>query len=130
MATWDDVRHIALGLPEVTEQSTYGGMPAWRVKNRTFAWDRPLRRADLRALGEDAPDGPILGVRVADLGAKEALVADRPEVYFTTPHFDGYPAVLVRLDRASAEELTELMVEAWLDRAPKRMAKAYLESRA
>jgi hypothetical protein len=91
-------------------------------------WERPLRRADVEALGDDAPDGPILGVHVADLGVKEALLADDPEVYFTTPHFNGYPAVLVRLDRIATDELGELIVEAWLLKAPKRLAKEYLDS--
>ena len=59
--------------------------------------------------------------------AKDALLADDPEVFFTTPHFDGYPAVLVQLERISVEELTEVIVEAWLARAPKRLADAYLE---
>jgi hypothetical protein len=99
------------------------------VKDKGFVWERPLRRADLEALGDDAPDGPILGVRVEHLMAKEALLADEPDVYFTTPHFDGYPAVLVRLDAIAVEDLDELIVEAWLDRAPNRLAKAYLDER-
>jgi hypothetical protein len=71
--------------------------------------------------------GPILGARVEHLVAKEALLADDPDVFFTTPHFDGYAAVLVRLDRISAEDLDELVVEAWLARAPKRVVDAFLE---
>jgi hypothetical protein len=125
MATWDDVRRIAFTLPETEEQSSRG-VPGWRVKDKGFAWERPLRRADLEALGDAAPDGPILAARVPDVGAKEALLAEEPEVYFTTPHFDGYPAILVRLDRIGALELEELVVEAWLARAPKRLAKGYL----
>ena len=89
-------------------------------------WERPLRRADLEALGDAAPDGPILGARVEHLVAKEALLADDPAVFFTTPHFDGYPAVLVRLERIGLEDLREVIVEAWLARAPKRLAEAYL----
>jgi hypothetical protein len=65
---------------------------------------------------------------VPDLGAKEALLADDPDVYFTTPHFNGYPAILVRLERISVSDLEELLVEAWLARAPKRLAKRYLDS--
>lgn len=124
MATWDDVRRIALALPEAGERSS----GQWRVRDKLFVWERPLRRADLEALGDAAPDGPILGARVPDLGAKEALLADDPAVYFTTPHFDGYPAVLVRLDRIGAAELTELITEAWLARAPRRVASAYLRA--
>ncbi|MEH0827096.1 MULTISPECIES: MmcQ/YjbR family DNA-binding protein [Micromonospora] len=125
MATWDDVRRIALALPETTERPTYDQAPAWRVRDKSFVWERPLRRGELDALGDAAPDGPILGVRVPDLGAKEALIADDPAVYFTTPHFDGYPAVLVRLDRIAVDELTELITEAWYARAPKRLATAH-----
>ncbi|MEW2385503.1 MmcQ/YjbR family DNA-binding protein [Micromonospora sp. NPDC047707] len=125
MATWDDVRRIALALPETTEAPSYDGLPAWKVRGKAFVWERPLRRADLDALGDDAPEGPILGAQVPDVGAKEALLADDPTVYFTTPHFDGYPAVLVRLDRIGVAELTELIVEAWYVRAPKRLAAAH-----
>jgi hypothetical protein len=127
VATWDDVRRIALSLPETAERPSYEGLPSWKVKDKAFAWERPLRGADREALGEAAPDGPILGARVPDLGAKEALLADS-DVYFTTPHFDGYPAVLVRLDRIAVPELAELLTEAWLDRAPKRLAKSYLDA--
>lgn len=129
MATWDDVRRIALALPETTESVSYG-TASWRVRDKSMVWERPLRRSDLRALGDDAPDGPILGVRVEHMGAKEALLADDPGVFFTTPHFDGYPAVLVRLEEISVDELEEVIVEAWLARAPKRLAKEYLEAHA
>jgi hypothetical protein len=126
MATWDDVRRIALSLPETGERPSHDGIAAWRVKDKMFVWERPLRRSDIEALGDAAPGGEILGVRVADVGVKEALIADDPGVYFTTPHFNGYPAVLVRLDAIGDGELHELIVEAWLVRAPKRLAAAYL----
>jgi hypothetical protein len=126
MATWDDVRRIALALPETTEGVSHEHA-FWRVKDKGFVWERPLRRADLEALGDAAPDGPILGARVEHLVAKEALLADASGVFFTTPHFDGYPAVLVRLDDISVEDLEEVVVEAWLCRAPKRVAKAYMD---
>src|SRR5215208_2753744 len=115
MASWDDVRRLALALPETSERSSRG-LATWQVRDKAFVWERPLRQADLRALGDDAPEGPILGARVEHLVAKEALLADAPGVYFTTPHFDGYPAVLVRLERISVDELEELIVEAWLNR--------------
>ena len=127
MATWDDVRRIALALPETSERVSRD-LRRWEVKDKGFVWERPLRRADLEALGDQAPDGPILGARVEHLVAKEALLADDPEVFFTTPHFDGYPAVLVRLDRIGPEDLNEVIVEAWLARAPKRLAKAYVDA--
>ncbi len=124
MATWEDVRQIALGLPETSEKISWGSAH-WRVKDKGFVWERPLHKPDLAALGAAAPDGPILGVRVPDLGVKEALIADDPEIYFTIPHFDGYPAVLVRLDRIEVDELREIITEAWLDRAPKRLAARF-----
>jgi len=93
-------------------------------------WDRPLRKADLAALGARAPTGPILGVRTADLERKEVLLASDPRVYFTTPHFDGYPAVLVRLERVELKELKDLIVEAWLARAPKRAVSEFLRRSA
>ena len=128
MASFDDVRRIALGLPETSERPQWGNA-SWRVRNKPFVWERPLRPADLRALGDAAPDGPILGVRVEHLIAKEALLADDPGVYFTTPHFDGYPAVLVRLAEITLEELEEVIAEAWLCQAPKRLGREYMESR-
>jgi hypothetical protein len=127
MSDWDDVRRIALALPEAVE-GTSRGQASWSVRRKGFVWERPLRAADLRALGDAAPTGPILGARVEHLGAREALLADDPDVFFTTPHFDGYPAVLVRLERISVEDLEELITEAWLDRAPKRLAQAYLDA--
>ena len=126
MAGWDDVRRIALGLPETSEGESRG-LASWRVRDKTFVWERPLRATDLRALGGDAPDGPILGARVEHLVAKEALLADDPGVFFTTPHFDGYPAVLVRLEAIGLEDLDEVIVEAWLARAPERLVREYLE---
>ncbi len=130
MASWDDVRRLALSLPETSEQPSYNGNASWRVRDRGFVWERPLRPADIRALGEAARSGPVLGARVEHLGAKEALLADDPDVYFTTPHFDGYPAVLVRLEKVSLQELEELIVDAWLARAPKRLAAKFLDERS
>lgn len=103
------------------------GTPSWRVRKKLFVWERPLRNADFEALGDDAPQGEILGARVEDLLAKEALTADEPAI-FTIPHFEGYPAVLVELDKVGADVLNELIVEAWLCRAPKRAARAYAEA--
>jgi hypothetical protein len=125
VATLEDVRRIATGLPEVTEKSSWGSA-MWRVKDRGFVWERPLRAADRAALGDTAPTGDVLGVRVADEAQKLALVASEPDVFFTVPHFDGYPAVLVRLDAIDLDELREVVVDAWLERAPKRLADAYL----
>ncbi|MFJ6672740.1 MmcQ/YjbR family DNA-binding protein [Actinosynnema sp. NPDC091369] len=120
MATWDDVRRIAMALPEVTERPTYDNRPAWRVKDKPFAWDRPLRKND-----PAVPSGPILAASVPDLGAKEALLADDPTVYFTIPHLDNYAAVLVHLDPITTDDLAELLTEAWLCRAPKTLAEQF-----
>jgi hypothetical protein len=126
MAELDDVRRIALALPETSEQASRDGNASWRVKDKAFVWERPLRASDRKALGDAAPDGIILGARVPDEGAKHALVAAQPDIYFTTPHFNGYPAVLLRLSEVSIVELEEVIGEAWLDRAPPKLAKAYL----
>jgi hypothetical protein len=127
VASWDDVRRIALGLPEAEERLSRD-LRQWRVKDKLFVWERPLRRSDLEALGDAAPAGPILGVRTEHLVAKEAILQSDREVFFTTPHFDGYPAVLVRLDVIGVDDLRELIVEAWLARAPKRLADAFLDN--
>ena len=96
------------------------------MRKKLIAWERPLRKADHAALGADAPDGDILGARVADEGVKFALIAEDPDVYFTTPHFDGYPMVLVRLAAIGVPELTELVTDAWLAQAPKTLARKFL----
>jgi hypothetical protein len=127
VATWDDVRRLALALPGTAERVSRDGLAAWDVKDKTFAWERPLRPADRKALGPAAPEGPVLAARVPDLGAKEALLAEAGDTWFTTPHFQGYPAILARLDQVAAADLEELLVEAWLSRAPKRLAREYLD---
>ena len=123
VATWKDVARIVAELPETAEPTPR----QWRVGKKLIVWERPLRKADHEALGDDAPDGDILGARVADEGVKFALIAEEPGVYFTTPHFDGYPSVLVRLAEIAVPDLTELVTEAWLVQAPKTLAKAFLE---
>ena len=128
MSNWEDVRRIALALPETDEQTSHGN-PTWRVREKGFVWERPLRRGDLEALGAGAPTGAILGVRVEHLVAKEALLAAEPDVAFTTPHFNGYPAVLVQLELIDVARLTVLIEEAWLARAPTKIARAYLAAR-
>jgi hypothetical protein len=122
MATWDDVARIVGGLALTVEPAPH----EWRVGKKLMAWERPLRRSDREALGADAPAGDILGVRVSDEGVKFALIADEPRVYFTTPHFDGYPAVLVKLGAIRAADLKELITEAWLTQAPKKLVQEFL----
>ncbi len=121
MATWEDVRRIAAALPETVEEPER----QWRIRKKLIAWERPLRKSDHAALGADAPTGEILGIRVCDAQDKLVLVAAEPHVFFTTPHFDGYPIVLVRLEPASAATLEELIVDAWRDRAPKRLVAKF-----
>jgi hypothetical protein len=124
VASWADVERIASRLPDVVEERG-----AWRVHKRPFVWERPLRKRDLEELGDAAPAGPILGARVADEGDKHALIASDPAVFFTTHHFDGYNAVLVQLDQIGIKPLTEVIIDAWLVQAPKRLAKQFLDSR-
>jgi hypothetical protein len=125
MATWEDVRRLALALPQATESTSYGHA-AFKVRDKMFVWERPLRQSDVTALGDAAPDGEILGVRVENEAAKRSLLESEPEFAFTTPHFDGYPAVLVQLDKIGLEDLEDLIVESWLCRAPKRLGDAYV----
>ena len=125
MATWYDVAHIVDELALTSEPSPHD----WRVGKKMLAWERPLRPADLEALtqiGVEPPGGDILAVRVSDEGVKFALIADEPGIYFTTPHFDGYPAVLVKLAEIEVPGLEELITEAWLTQAPKKLVEEFL----
>ena len=124
VADFDDVRRLVLALPDTTEGTTRGHL-FWRVHGRGFVWERPLGKKDRAELGDAAPEGPLLGARVESLGAKEALVADPSGIYFTIAHFDGYTAVLVRLREIPLPELRELVVEAWLCRAPPKLAREW-----
>jgi hypothetical protein len=126
MADWAQVTAACLALPEAEETTSGEGRRQWRVRGKSFAWERPLRRRDLEELGAEAPTGPVLAASVPDEGAKRALVAEEPEVYFTTHHFDGYPAVLVRLEAIDETALGELVGEAWACRAPKRLVAEHL----
>jgi hypothetical protein len=110
MVTEDDVRRIALSLPETTEKPSYG-TPGFRVKDKLFARVRD--------------EGDVLVVWCQDEGEKEALIASEPEKFFTTPHYDGHPTVLVRSGAVEVDELTELLTEAWRVRAPKRVRAAF-----
>jgi len=121
MATWDDVARVCLALPGTTEATSAGGRRRWLVRGRTFLRERPLHRTDLAELGDAAPAGPVLVAYVPDEGAKAALLASEPEVYFTTAHFDGWTAVLVGLDRLDETSLRELAADAWAARAPQRL---------
>ena len=125
MATLDDVAAIALGLPGTSEGVRHVTR-ARAVRGRVFAWERAFSKADLRRFGDETPPaGPILAVKVEDLGEKEALLAARPRALFTIPHFDGYAAVLVRLSTVSAATLRETVLDGWLACAPAELARAY-----
>lgn len=86
----------------------------------------PSERRTSKLLADNAPVGPILGARVPHIGAKEALILSEPDVYLTTPHFDGYP-LLVRLDHIGSTGLEELITEAWLDRAPRKTTRQWVD---
>ena len=128
MADFADVRRIAMALPGSEERLSRERLQ-WRVGGKLFVWERPLRPKEVEELGAAAPDGPILGARVEHLHAKEALLAEEPDVYFTTSHFDGHPSVLVRLERIAGPALEELVTEAWFARAPARRAHEPSERR-
>ena len=117
MLTWNDVSRACLALPEATELTSPEGRRSWQVRDKTFVWERPLRKKDLAELGSTAPSGPVLAAYVPDEGAKAALIADEPDVYFTTSHLDGWAAVMCRLDALDPQSLTELAAEAWASRA-------------
>ncbi|GAA3455477.1 MmcQ/YjbR family DNA-binding protein [Dactylosporangium matsuzakiense] len=129
MVTLDEVAALALRLPEVVEGESRGNR-SWDVGGRTFAWERPFSKADIKRFdGAEVPAGPILAVAVADLGEKEAVLAQQRPGYFTIAHFNGYPAVLVRLAAVQLPDLEESLVDGWLAKAPKRLADAFLAER-
>jgi hypothetical protein len=109
MVTFDDVRGWALALPGVEEGTAYG-TPAFRVRKKLLA---RLRE-----------EGDVLVVKV-ELDYRDLLIQRSPEIYFMTPHYDGYPAVLVRLPAADGDELQELLTDAWRTHAPKRMVAEF-----
>jgi hypothetical protein len=132
VATMADLDELALSLPQATKEMSDDGRPSYRVHGKLFCCQRG-RRPDAvdPETGERLSD--VLMFRVADLGVKELMLADDRGIFFTTPHFDGYPAVLIRipaLARLDREELEDIVVEAWLTRAQKRVAKAWLAEHA
>jgi hypothetical protein len=126
MATVEDAARMIIDLPEVTVGERHGNR-TWFVAGKAFAWDRPFSKADIRRFGDETPpEGPILAVRVEDLGEKEAVLAAHPEAFFTIPHFDGYSAVLIQLQLVSEQALREAITDGWLACAPPKLADQYL----
>jgi hypothetical protein len=107
----DDVRQIALGLPGVYEQASYNGRPSWRTKPRMFAWIR------------DDPEALVVWTESVE--DKAALIESEPDTFFTTPHYDGHPTVLVRLEAVDPDEAAELITESWRLRAPRSLVRAW-----
>lgn len=125
MVTLEDAAQMALALPEVTEGEKFHHR-TWFVGGKGFAWERPFSKADIKRFGgAEPPGGPILAVSVADLSEKEAVLAANPAAFFTIPHFDGYPAVLIHLKKVSKKALQEALVDGWLVHAPRALADAY-----
>jgi hypothetical protein len=127
MVSLDEAARMALDLPEVAEGERHGNR-TWSVGGKAFAVERPFSKADIRRFGDARPpDGPILAVRVADLGEKKAVLAAQPKAFFTIPHLDGYSAVLIQLKAVTKRALREAIVDGWLACAPSKLANEYIE---
>jgi hypothetical protein len=126
MVSFEEVALLAMGLPEATEGARFRRR-TWFVAGKGFAWERPFSKADLKRFGDEIPpSGPILAVRVADQSEKEAALAATPKSVFTIPHFDGYDAVLIQLDKATKRVVRDAVVDAWLACAPAKLTAEYL----
>lgn len=125
----DDVARLALELPSTTEGVRYRGR-TWFVEGKAFAWERPFSKADIKRFGDETPpDGPIVAVTVEDLGEKEAVLAAGQRGFFTIPHFDGYPAVLIQLRVATKRSVKDALLDGWLAVAPSKLADDLVRSR-
>jgi len=126
MVRLEDVEAVIATLPEVTEGASYGNR-SWSVGKHHFAWIRPFSKADIKRFGDETPpSGPILAVRVDDLGEKEAVLAAGHRGFFTIPHFEGYAAVLIQLDVAGKSAVRDAIIDGWLSVAPPGLARTFL----
>jgi len=127
VVTIEEAAQLAMALPEVTEGERWGHR-TWNVKGKTFAWERPFSKADLRRFGDQTPpEGDIVAIRVEDLDEKEAVLAEGRKGFFTIAHFDGYAAVLVQLKVVGKQVFREALVDGWLACAPADLAAGYLK---
>lgn len=128
LASLDDVARIASALPEVREDDRRGSR-IWIVANKTFAWERPFTKADIKRFGNATPpDGPILGLRVSSLEEKDVVLMSHRRGFFTIPHFDGFAAVLIQLNRVTKRGLREAITDAWSAMAPPKLAAEFWRS--
>jgi hypothetical protein len=126
VVTLEEVARIVSELPEVTEGERFGNR-TWFVGKKGFAWERPFSKADIKRFGDETPpEGPILAVRVDDLGEKEAVLAASPKAFFTIPHFDGYAAVLIQLKKATKRAVRDAVTDGWLACAPPHLVDEFL----
>jgi hypothetical protein len=126
VVTVDEAAQLAIALPEVTEGTRWGNR-TWLVDGKGFAWERPFSKADIKRFGDQTPpDGPILAIKTADLGEKEAIIAGHPDAFFTIAHFDNYPAFLIQLDLVTKKVLADALIDGWLACAPRKLADTYL----
>jgi hypothetical protein len=128
--TLDDVRSLAMALPGAQERvDGHRKAATWRTDKGVFVWERGPSKADLAKLaelGREWPDGVVVGVRTDGLDGKEALLGSFPDIFFTIPHFDGYPAVLTRLDAIDLTQLREVIIDAWLLQVPQSVGTEWL----
>ena len=128
MANWQDVDKVALALPQV-EATTVPGSRGWSVVGKNLAWERPLRVKEVAietAAGREPYLGDIIAIHLPELAAKQAYLQTDPQKFFEIPHFANYPAVLCRLSALSTHDLEELLFEAYLCKAPKKLASELL----